>query len=102
MCIESTVCTCNTTSSCNTYNASSTFSPASPATTQPDTNVCYFGEKHSSTGNETWKPEICQPNEDHCFQMVSKDGFESREVSGECGGGSPSDSCVSVLGPQVQ
>ena len=80
-CMESTVCTCNTTN-CNTYNASSTFSPASPATTQPDTQVCYFGEKHPSTGNETWKQETCQPNEDHCFQMVSKSGFEVRQVSG--------------------
>ena len=79
-CMSSTVCTCNTTN-CNTYNASSTFSSASPASTQPDTQVCYFGEKHPTTGEETWKHETCQPNEDHCFQMVSKSGFEVRQVS---------------------
>ena len=37
-CMESTVCTCNVTN-CNTYNASSTFSSASPASTQPGTQV---------------------------------------------------------------
>ena len=48
--------------------------------------VCYFGEKHPTTGNETWKEETCQPNEDHCFQMVSQSGFEVRQVSeSDCG-----------------
>ena len=30
---------------------------------------CWFGEKHPSTGNETWKVEVCQDNEDHCYQV---------------------------------
>jgi len=77
-CFDSNVCTCNK-SLCNTYNASSTFSPGTLPPTQPSTMRCWFGEKHSGTGNETWKVEVCQENEDHCFQMVSKDGFESRE-----------------------
>ena len=40
---------------------------------------CWFGEKHPDTGNETWKVDICLDNEDHCYQLVSKDGYEMRE-----------------------
>ena len=80
-----TVCTCNTQNNCNSYNASSTFSPALSTTTMADTMRysdddmmmilmmmmyrCWFGEKHPSTGNETWKVEVCQDNEDHCYQV---------------------------------
>jgi len=77
-CVSGNVCTCGE-SLCNNYNASSTFSPGTPPTTQPTTMRCYFGEQHHSTGNETWKVEVCQENENHCFQIVSKTGFESRE-----------------------
>ena len=73
-----TVCTCDK-DLCNTYNSSSTFSPALSTTTQADTMRCWFGEKHPHTSNETWKVDICLDNEDHCYQLVSKDGYEMRE-----------------------
>merc|ERR1712131_415078 len=62
---NATVCTCNT-DLCNTYNMTSSNSPASSTTTQIDTMRCWFGEKHPSTGNETWKVEVCEENENHC------------------------------------
>ena len=68
-CMEnSTVCTCDT-SMCNMFNSTSSASPAKSTTTQASTMRCWFGEKHPDTGNETWKVEVCQPNEDHCFQV---------------------------------
>ena len=33
---------------------------------------CWFGEKHPSTGNETWKVEVCEENENHCYQVRIK------------------------------
>jgi len=77
-CTDSNVCTCNT-SLCNNYNSSSTFSPGTEPPTQPNTMRCWFGEKHHGTGNETWKVEVCQANENHCYQITSPTGFESRE-----------------------
>merc|ERR1711936_345126 len=77
-CVESNVCTCKD-SLCNSYNASSTFSPGTEPPTQPNTMRCYFGERHPGTGPETWKVETCQDNENFCFQIVSGDGYESRE-----------------------
>jgi len=77
-CHADNVCTCSA-SLCNTFNVSSTVSPGTEPPTKPSTMRCWFGEKHSSTGVEDWKVEVCQPNENRCFQMVSDDGFESRE-----------------------
>ena len=37
---------------------------------------CWFGEKHPSTGNETWKVEVCQDNEDHCYQVSQAEGTQ--------------------------
>ena len=42
---------------------------------------CWFGEKHPSTGNETWKVEVCQDNEDHCYQ-VSQAGHRANKGHG--------------------
>ena len=39
---------------------------------------CWFGEKHPSTGNETWKVEVCQDNEDHCYQVSQAEGTQGR------------------------
>ena len=63
---------------CNGYNSSSTYPPETTVTSA-STMRCYFGEKHPTTGTEDWKVEDCQDNEDHCFQMVAPDGYESRE-----------------------
>jgi len=75
---NATVCTCNT-DLCNMYNMTSSNSPAKSTTTQVDTMRCWFGEKHPSTGNETWKVEVCEENENHCYQLVSLTGYETRE-----------------------
>ena len=39
---------------------------------------CWFGEQHPGI-NETWRVEVCQENEDHCYQLVDNEGYESRE-----------------------